>query len=780
MSQNEDPSPEIDRARDLEIHAQTRKEARVLRADIGRFENTLEEQQDRDTTAGRSQSSLPGTSVGKVSKLNARRIHFEAQADLIHRKEDNLFKKVFGSHTAAAQSNKEPSIPRTSALKNTTILSSSVNLPPHEYETPINSEFQVYDVPNSQPTAGSTPSRATTSEQVNRRRTDSLILTSDEELGDGAEILSSTKHPEASTNYDRSRVRFNRTVDKHTYSNPSPSREETNTTTATSHIGDSRENRERGNVDEVIRSARELLESLGYPHSGNTEPIVMEDEQQNAQQAQDDQQRNENAPMDPNTVNALIAALRPVMQREIEGIVNRVMEMRDRFYDEPMEYENQRANQNRNEERQNVARIPDDDGMVREVLVGNDLERSLGDLPSLTDQNIEKLKSFIRMSTIIWSDLGNLDGKRKFMRRIKLKVTPCSWISEEELDNANTWPQIRSLLENGLKRELNPQKLRTRVNALSQNVGEKLSDYAKRAEDLMRDYEVLHGNQMNDTLRSTIELQIKEQFENGIFDRKTREAMTMAATEKLQASINLALRIQTRREESVQANEIICAYCSRRGHRQVECRTRQEHLCQSNSTASTSGEPLCTRCHFRGHTSRDCRMIAIQRGDNLNRNQSNHNNFNGRNNNNPDRYGNSNSGGGRYNNNRNNNNFSSGNGYSNNNSGNGYNNNSGNNFSNNRNNNNYNNGYNNSNSGYNNGNNNNYGRGNSNNNGYNGGNNQNQNYNGGQRYYSNNGFNNNNSGNNNHNSGNSNNNVGNQRNVRNVETNQRRGNNLEN
>lgn len=825
MSLDKSSSPEIDRAKDLEIHAQARKEARVLRAEVERFENVLENQQDRDTAAGRSQSSLPGTSVETVTRLQAKRVNFETQAECI-RKKEGFLGTLFHRHEKASKSADRLNIPVTSALKNSALRPTTLNYStPNEYEIPDNTPFQTYDVPvNNQPTAGHTPGRATNPGQANHsgEQSVSAILT-DDELEAEADLLSSTKHPEPTSIFERSRVRFGTTVDKLTYSNPSPSREETNTTQATNQTENSRGNlnRQGRDIDELLRSTENLLRSVGYPTETDTNQNSR-DSPQPTQHNMDDQpqgtnqQQNRDVPIDQNTVQALIAALRPIMQREIQGLVDRAIENRNNFYDEPEMYENQQQhnrngpnghqnpqrrdneepmdqdgvhNRNANNGRQDGGR-PDDDEMVREYFVGNDLEKSLGDLPSLTDQSIEKLKSFIRMSTIIWTDLRNADERRKFMRRIKLKVIPCSWISEEDLGNANTWQQIRTFLENGLKRELNPQKLRARVNALSQNIGEKLTDYAKRAEDLMRDYEVLHGNQMNDTLRSTIELQIKEQFENGIFDRKTRDAMTMAATEKLQASINLALRIQARKEEGIQANEIICAYCSKRGHRQIECRTRQEHLCQSNAAAATSSEPFCTKCQFRGHTSRDCRMITTQRSDNANRNQNNNNNSNnnrGNNNtsnnsnNNNSNY-NNNSGGGRYNNYRNNDGYNGGNNNSNNsNNNNGYNN-SGNNFNNNR--------YNNNNNGYNNngGNNNNYSRGNNNygNNNYN---NQNQNNNGGQRYNNNNGFNNSNNGNNNNNNNNSgnsnnnnnNNNAGNnQRTVRNVESNQRRNSNSEN
>lgn len=121
MSQKENSSPEIDRARDLEIQAQIRKEKRVLRSEIGRYENDLESQQNRDIAAGRTQSSLPGTSVEKVTKLNAKRIHFESQAALIQRKEQGLIGRVLGSHSTAAKSSKKLNTPVTSALKNSTI-----------------------------------------------------------------------------------------------------------------------------------------------------------------------------------------------------------------------------------------------------------------------------------------------------------------------------------------------------------------------------------------------------------------------------------------------------------------------------------------------------------------------------------------------------------------------------------------------------------------------------------------------------------------------------------
>lgn len=99
------------------------------------------------------------------------------------------------------------------------------------------------------------------------------------------------------------------------------------------------------------------------------------------------------------------------------------------------------------------------------------------------------------------------------------------------------------------------------------------------------DYEQCYYNDFSPAHRNEIESDIKEKFENGISNKFVRKALICRTATSLKESINIAMRLQSRMDQMIQPNEIICNYCNKRGHKEVECRTKQCRIKISNETA---------------------------------------------------------------------------------------------------------------------------------------------------------------------------------------------------
>lgn len=358
-------------------------------------------------------------------------------------------------------------------------------------------------------------------------------------------------------------------------------------------------------------------------------------------------------------------------------------------------------------------------------------EKRINNLPNLTSNETEAVKSFIRQATNVWSTIDNEDTNT-FMRIIKDKVIGCTWLPEIDIEEADTWRQIKTLLENKWREESDPALIRAKINELQQKNGETVTEFTKRAQKILSEYEQYHGN-ITQSHREEIEDRIREKYEAGLANKSVREAVIAHANTTLREAINVATRLQTRQEQMPQTNEFICNYCEKRGHRESDCKLKQKRMQQSNEAAVAEYDRYCRRCSTTGHSERTCFVARFnsdsnRRTNNNNNDSSNNNRFNNNRNNQSNYRRNDNFNRSNYNNRNNNNNRNdNGNRFNNNRSGQNYN-------YNNRNNNNNSNNYNNNRSNYNNQsnyNNNNNQRGN-----YNNGNTNNGNYRNNNRNYS--------------------------------------------
>lgn len=210
-------------------------------------------------------------------------------------------------------------------------------------------------------------------------------------------------------------------------------------------------------------------------------------------------------------------------------------------------------------------------------------ELRLDALPDLSTNESIEFQSFIRRAGNIWRTIDEVD-KPYFMRRIKDKVIGCLWISEQRILDANNWIEIRNLLEEKWRENNDLYLLRARLNELHQKYNESIFEYAERTKQILKDFELYYG-EMSPDHKMDLQDRIKEKFEEGVSNGFIKKALITRVTEKLNESINIALRLQHHLDRAPKPSEIICNFCNIRGHRQVECRTKQDKIRLSNEAA---------------------------------------------------------------------------------------------------------------------------------------------------------------------------------------------------
>lgn len=278
----------------------------------------------------------------------------------------------------------------------------------------------------------------------------------------------------------------------------------------------------------------------------------------------------------------------------------------------------QNGGQNRNRNRPN--RAPNEDQELRRViqlLTG----AQKYELPSLENADTEKIKAFIRATNLHFDNINDEFEDDILMKKIKERVIICTWIPERDIQDAQNWPEIRTFLEARLKREGGPDRLRAKTREHHQTENESMINYVKRTEDLMREYEALYGPRMQDDFRHEIEDKIRDAFERGVYNRKIRNIIQSRASISLDESTSVALRLQSRHEDTSDSRETVCAYCKKEGHRKFECLSHKSDIQKSNEAAKAIVNPYCTSCRMAGHSAATC--FVSKKNDNKQQGNSN-------------------------------------------------------------------------------------------------------------------------------------------------------------
>lgn len=169
---------------------------------------------------------------------------------------------------------------------------------------------------------------------------------------------------------------------------------------------------------------------------------------------------------------------------------------------------NQPDHDNQNDINQNLAgdrprRVPNEDQQLRhtiQLLTGHQRYK----LPNLENADSGKIKAFIRSANLHYDNITDDFEDETLMKKIKEKVIICTRIPERDIQDAQSWHQIKALLETRVKREGGPDRLRAKTRDLHQTENETMNSYVSRTEDLLRDYEALYGPRMQEDFRKEI------------------------------------------------------------------------------------------------------------------------------------------------------------------------------------------------------------------------------------------------------------------------------------
>lgn len=270
-------------------------------------------------------------------------------------------------------------------------------------------------------------------------------------------------------------------------------------------------------MDEIINRATRNLEFSSTPNlSGTSSESEFEDLPEDQSIFSSDSQM---AP--PQDFQAEITRAMSAMMEKLNE-----MEARQRRFEQQFN-EQQNAN-NQNNDRQNAGNENDQD-LLRNL--GNQrlgdgqnllnlVEAMIGTqkfkLPSLEKADSEQLQAFTLKANLHFEKINNAIDDENLLERIKEEAIMCTWIPEKDILEAQNWPQIREMLEKGVKRDSGEEKLKAKRRELQQKENEPMSDYVSLTEDLLRAHHILYGPHMQEEFKDSIDDQIRNSTTRGI------------------------------------------------------------------------------------------------------------------------------------------------------------------------------------------------------------------------------------------------------------------------
>lgn len=242
---------------------------------------------------------------------------------------------------------------------------------------------------------------------------------------------------------------------------------------------------------------------------------------------------------------------------------------------------------------------------------GNDavtqLERRVRNLPWMEEKKTNQVKAFIRHAEVIHQSITEHEDD-VFLALIKDKLAPCIWLRGDHITSAVMWQELKLMLERSIKEDDAHANLKLRIAELRQKAGEDLSEYNKRADKLWDQYEELHG-EISAEHRKEGQEAMRNAYEKGLANFRVRQRVRDQPNETLKEAKKMARIFTQREKEDSATKEMTCNFCQRRGHREIDCSTKQKMIDQSNQAATPTSANYCTKCNTMGHTMRSCMVV---------------------------------------------------------------------------------------------------------------------------------------------------------------------------
>lgn len=216
-----------------------------------------------------------------------------------------------------------------------------------------------------------------------------------------------------------------------------------------------------------------------------------------------------------------------------------------------------------------------------------------------------------------------------FLEEIKFKFVTIPQINPEQIMQIGDWARLKQTITELSGQESSWSVIEHKLEHLRQVPGESMLAYTQI--NIYNDCLTLYGIAPSSAVCQKTSRDVAKQFVKNVANRRVREVLIAnGLSHDLVAITKLALEQDVLQQLDEPDLEVICMYCSKKGHRRRDCTARNKAIRESN-VLSNDPTIRCTNCDTIGHSRNVCRVMSHlqleQRRQNTNQaNERNRNN----------------------------------------------------------------------------------------------------------------------------------------------------------
>lgn len=240
----------------------------------------------------------------------------------------------------------------------------------------------------------------------------------------------------------------------------------------------------------------------------------------------------------------------------------------------------------------------------------------------------EGIKQIIRVGDLIHADLETDYEDFYFIQEIKFKFVAFPQINPDRIMGINDWNELKQTVNELTGQENSWSAVEYRLDNLRQINGESMLAYTQKTTALYTDYLALYGVAPSHAVKQKTSRDIARQFIKGVASKAVKRALTShGLTHELSIILKTALEQEVLQQMDEPDMELICMFCTNRGHRRRDCAIREKAIRDSNAL-SNDPNAQCHKCGSIGHTAYICKVVPKSEQQKQQSGQSNQNNNN--------------------------------------------------------------------------------------------------------------------------------------------------------
>lgn len=198
--------------------------------------------------------------------------------------------------------------------------------------------------------------------------------------------------------------------------------------------------------------------------------------------------------------------------------------------------------------------------------------RQLQTIPVFKGENRDSLMTFLDVGDTLNAFVQNHSEYCEFMMQVCLQLRGSA---KSCISNNADWDTIKSNLLKQFRYLSNVDITNSKIENLKQDKNESLQKYADRSRKLFDEKNQLYFD-LPQELRHEHDRCIRKAFARGIANTTLRERVLLRGANSLEEAICFALEFEHENDNTVHKSELFCKFCKNSGHRQNECRKKEQ------------------------------------------------------------------------------------------------------------------------------------------------------------------------------------------------------------